>query len=376
MSARFFPGRMASPPTDREHAIPRGRMDAWRRLRGPLRAGAAVAVAILLGAATILVYSMGGPPNPWVHLFYVPILLAAVVFKTPGGLLVGTAAGLMVLAPGGEPPADWLLRTGFFAAIGGFVGQTQALLERRLRHGEHLVNKVATIHARTLSTFASTVELRDEPTGGHSSRVAHNARAVGLAMELAPDEIRAVYWAGLLHDLGKIGIPEGILQKPDRLTDEETLLMRRHSDLGADLLLSVSSDLRPIAEGIRSHHERWDGSGYPRGLAGEHIPLVGRIVSVVDVFEALTCKRPYRDAQPVQEVLAFVRDRSGWWFDPTVVRLMEDLYWKGDIYTAHTVRSPLPVEEPAVALPEQPTDEPILRALSGHDYHVGSSGRP
>jgi hypothetical protein len=111
-------------------------------------------------------------------------------------------------------------------------------------------------------------------------------------------------------------------------------------------------------------------------LAGEHIPLVGRVVSVVDVFEALTCKRPYREAQPVQEVLAFVRDRAGWWFDPTLVRLLEDLYWKGQIYTADTVRTALPVEEPAVALPAQSGDEPLLRALSGHDYHVGSSGLP
>jgi HD-GYP domain-containing protein (c-di-GMP phosphodiesterase class II) len=270
-----------------------------------------------------------------------------------------------------------VVRAGFFVFIGGFVGATQELLERRLGQNEQLIRKVATIHARTLSTFASTVELRDEPTGGHSSRVAHNARVLGLALELEPNDLRAVYWAGLLHDLGKIGIPERILQKPGRLDDEETRTMRRHSDMGADLLLSVSSELHPIAEGIRTHHERWDGSGYPKGLAGEHIPRTGRIVSVVDVFEALTCKRPYREPQPVQDVLAFLRDKSGWWFDPALVQLLEDLYWKGQIYTVEAMHAPSPVEEPAAVLPVGEAEESIIRSLATTtDYQLGSSGLP
>ncbi len=376
MSARETARRLASPPTEREPVVPKGRMDAWRALRGPGRAWAAMATLVLLVAASLLVYSHGGPPNPWVHFLYAPILLAAVVFKVPGGMVAGLAAGLLigVWVPGSsEPIADWVVRTGFFILIGGFFGATQELLERRLSQNQHLVKKVATIHARTLSTFASTVELRDEPTGGHSSRVAHNARVVAIAMGVGREDLRAVYWAGLLHDLGKIGIPEQILQKPGRLTDDETRTMRRHSDMGADLLLSVSPELRSIAEGIRAHHERWDGTGYPRGLAGEHVPLVGRVVSVVDVFEALTCKRPYRDAQPVQEVLAFLRDKAGWWFDPTLVQLLEDLYWKGEIYTADAMRAPLPVEEP---VPVDRAEESLLRTVAGRDYHVGSSGLP
>ena len=352
-------------------------MDAWRRLRGPGRFWAGLAVAALLAGAALIVYALEGPPTPWVHLLYVPIVLAAIVFTLPGGILAGLGAGLIigVWIPGSSHSvSDWSVQAGLFVFIGGFVGLTQELLDRRLGQNEHLVKKVATIHARTLSTFASTVELRDEPTGGHSSRVAHNARVLGLALDLAPEDLRAVYWAGLLHDLGKIGTPEQILQKPGRLTEEETKTMRRHSDLGADLLLSVSQELRPIAEGIRAHHERWDGSGYPKGLAGEHIPRVGRIVSVVDVFEALTCKRPYRDPQPVQEVLAFLRDKSGWWFDPTLVRLLEDLYWQGKIYTVDVMQAPPPVEEPTAVLPVGEAEESILRSLS--DYQLGSSGRP
>jgi hypothetical protein len=354
-------------------------MDGWRSVRGAWRCWATLGVTGLLVGAAWMVHAAGGPPNPLVHLLYVPILLAGVVFKSSGGMVVGLASGLLIapwLSASAEPALDWTVRTAFFVMIGGFVGQTQALLVRRLHHGEHLVKKIATVHARTLSTFAATVELRDKPTGGHSSRVAHNARAVGIALGLDHEDLRAVYWSGLLHDLGKIAIPEHILQKPSALNDEEFRTMRRHADIGADLLLSVSPELRPIAEGIRSHHERWDGSGYPRQLAGERIPLVGRIVSAVDVFEALTCKRPYRDPRPVAEVLEFVRDRAGLWFDPSLVRLVEDLYWKGEIYTADLVREILPMEEPAAMLPADPDDAMLLRAVSGRDYHLGSSGRP
>ena len=354
-------------------------MDGWRSVRGPWRWWATAAVLAVLVGVAWMVHQAGGPPNPLVHLMYVGILGAGIVLKTPGGMVAGLLAGLLLgpwTAASQEPVTDWVVRTAFFVLIGGFVGQTQALLERRLHHGEHLVRKMATVHARTLSTFSSTVELRDKPTGGHSSRVAHNARAVGIALDLDREDLRAVYWAGLLHDLGKIAIPERILQKPAALNDEEFRTMRRHSDIGADLLLSVSPELRPIAEGIRAHHERWDGTGYPRGLAGERIPLVGRIVSVVDVFEALTCRRPYRDPRPVSEVLGFVRDRAGAWFEPSLVRLVEDLYWKGDIYTADLVREILPVEEPTAMLPEDPDDAALLRAVAGRDYHSGSSGRP
>jgi HD domain len=364
---------------ERDGGVPTSPMDTWRSVRGPWRWWATLGVVAVLVGVGWLVHEAGGPPDPVVHLMYVGILGAGILLKTPGGMAAGLVAGLLTgpwTPASQEPVFDWAVRTAFFVLIGGFVGQTQTLLERRLRLGEHLVTKIATVHARTLSTFASTVELRDKPTAGHSTRVAHNSRAVGIALKLDKEELRAVYWAGLLHDLGKIAIPERILQKPAALSDEEFRTMRRHSDIGADLLLSVSPELRAIAEGIRAHHERWDGTGYPRGLAGEHIPLVGRIVSVVDVFEALTCKRPYRDPRPVSEVLGFVRDRAGVWFDPSLVRLVEDMYWKGDIYTAHIVRDVLPIEEPTAMLTEDPDDAAVLRALAGGDYQSGASGRP
>jgi HD-GYP domain-containing protein (c-di-GMP phosphodiesterase class II) len=263
-----------------------------------------------------------------------------------------------------------------FALIGWVFGAAHELLRRRLAQNRNLANKLSTLHSRTLSTFASTVDLRDKPTSGHSSRVAHNARAIGISMGLAQGTLRAVYWAGLLHDLGKIAIPERILQKPGSLTEDEIVSMRRHSDIGANLLLSVSADLRDIAEGVRSHHERWDGSGYPRGLEGEAIPLTGRIVAVADVFEALTCNRPYRRPQPVPEVLDYLRAHSGRWFEPEIVSLLEDLYWQGEIYTAASVQIQLPVEEPAIVIEAPSKNGSSIPAVIREDHHLGSSGLP
>lgn len=370
--------RLWTEPRPNGFHMPRGLTDALHSVRvRRLAAGTAVTGALLIACGLLIEATGNG--TPFVHLLYIPVIVAAVVFKAWGGLAVGLLAGI-ISAPdvsgSVEPGGAWALRTLIFSGIGWSFGTAHEKLQHRLSQTNHLVRKISTVHARTLSTFASTVDLRDKPTSGHSSRVAHNARAMGMALGLAQETLRAVYWAGLLHDLGKIAIPERILQKPTSLTSDEVVTMRRHSDIGANLLMSVSADLRQIADGVRSHHERWDGSGYPRRMSGEEIPLAGRIVSIVDVFEALTCSRPYRKPQPVTEVLSFVRQRSGTWFDPKLVPLLEDLYWKGEIYTAASVETQLPVEEPPVVITTDPAEESILRATIHPDYHLGSSGRP
>ncbi|MGH2686154.1 MAG: HD-GYP domain-containing protein [Actinomycetota bacterium] len=354
---------------------PGGILDAWRDATGLVRGGGALAVVGSAIGATYLIAEAGGAPNPLIHLIYVPVVVGAIVFKTMGGAVAGLGAGVLVgLYASMEPTGEWMTRAAFLAVVGALFGQAQSLLHRRHRHGQDLVRKLASVHARTLSTFAATVDLRDKPTSGHSSRVAHNARALARGLGISPDEIRAVYWGGLLHDLGKIAVPERILQKPTALSEDELTTMRRHSDIGANLLLSVSADLRPIAEGVRTHHERWDGSGYPHGLRAESIPRSGRIIAIVDVFEALTCSRPYRGPKPVPEVLEFIRERAGSWFDPELVPVLEDLYWRGEIFTAAAVQTNLPVEEPAVVLPNDQADASLLRV--GDGYHLGSSGRP
>jgi putative nucleotidyltransferase with HDIG domain len=359
----------------------------WRTASSVVRALLMTLLGTLIVGATILVYLTGGARSPAVHALYLPILLGALFFNRAGGLTCAAAAAIAV---GPWMPLDvgtgeaqttlgWVLRGGAFLLIGGLAGQIQVLLSDRLVQVNRLVQKISQVHAKTLSTLASTVELRDEPTGGHCIRVAHNARAVAAAMGLDEQEQRIVYWAGLLHDLGKTAIPERILLKPERLTEDEWTEMRRHSIVGADLLGAVSPVFSPIAEGVRSHHERWDGRGYPDGLSGEEIPLVGRIVTVVDVFEALTCVRPYREPATAHEALGQLRTGAGNQFDPALVPIFEALYRKGQIHTATDPRSHLAAAEepPAIPADESGSVKVIRRRPAARSvYHLGSSGRP
>jgi putative two-component system response regulator len=174
----------------------------------------------------------------------------------------------------------------------------------------------------TLERLARTAEYRDDDTGEHTRRVGDLAGALARAVGLPADEALLIARAAPLHDVGKIGIPDGILLKPGRLTDEERTHMQTHTSIGARLLAGSRFPLLRLAEEIAlTHHERWDGSGYPCGLAEAAIPLAGRIVAVVDVFDALTHERPYKRAWGVDEALAELARHAGRQFDPQLVRI-------------------------------------------------------
>jgi putative two-component system response regulator len=171
----------------------------------------------------------------------------------------------------------------------------------------------------TLNRLAGAAEFRDDETGQHTQRVAELAAALGRALGLEDEKVELIRRAAPLHDLGKIGIPDGVLLKPGRLTESEFDVRKTHTTIGARILSGGKSDLIRMAEEIAwSHHERWDGAGYPRGLVGEAIPLAARLVSVADVFDALVHDRPYRKAWAMSEVLAEIEVGSGQRFDPRV----------------------------------------------------------
>lgn len=171
-----------------------------------------------------------------------------------------------------------------------------------------------------LQRLAAAVELRDGHVGEHIRRVGDLSAALWEAMGEGAASVDVVRRAATLHDIGKIGIPDHILRKPGRLTDEEMAVMKTHTVIGASILAGGSSDLVVAAERIaRSHHERWDGRGYPDGLAAEAIPLTARVVAVADVFDALCSSRPYRPATPVPDVLLEIQRGAGTQFDPAVV---------------------------------------------------------
>lgn len=179
---------------------------------------------------------------------------------------------------------------------------------------------LAEARVEVVERLARAAEFRDDDTGRHLRRVGELAAAVARRMGLPEEEVAVLGRAAPLHDVGKIAIPDAILRKPGPLDPEETAVMRTHTLLGARILEGGGSALVRSAEAIAlSHHERWDGAGYPWRLAAEEIPLSARIVSLVDFFDALTHDRPYRRAWPVPRVAALVRDEAGTRFDPAVV---------------------------------------------------------
>ncbi|PID79535.1 two-component system response regulator [bacterium DOLZORAL124_64_63] len=197
------------------------------------------------------------------------------------------------------------------------------------KHKEYLDDMVAArtqelIQAREdiVLRLAKAAETRDNETGMHIIRLSKLcemlARAIGMKRTMA----RTLATASLMHDVGKIGIPDNILLKPGRHTEEERAIMQTHTTLGGEILADGDNDLLIMAREIAlTHHERWDGTGYPCGLKGEEIPLEGRITSVCDVFDALTSVRPYKEAWSVEKAAAFLRENSGSMFEPRLVDL-------------------------------------------------------
>jgi putative two-component system response regulator len=202
------------------------------------------------------------------------------------------------------------------------LNRYQKLIQERAKLREANAQLLAAYEA-TIEGWSHALDLRDRETEGHSRRVTELTVKLAKTLGMSDDEIIHIRRGALLHDMGKIGVPDSILHKPAKLTDEEWAIMRRHPQLAYDMLFIIEY-LRPALEIPLNHHEKWDGTGYPRGLKGEEIPIVARLFAVVDVWDALTSDRPYRPAWSQDEALAYIREQSGKHFDPQVV----DLFFK------------------------------------------------
>jgi hypothetical protein len=176
----------------------------------------------------------------------------------------------------------------------------------------------------TVESLARTIEARDPYTGGHTERVGEFAHRIAVRLGLGEDQLRAIAAGSVIHDIGKIGIPDAVLLKPGSLDESEWETMRRHPVIGAYILdeLDLPEDVKAM---VRHHHERFDGSGYPDGLAGEDIPLAARILTVADAIDAMTSDRPYREALSMEVAAAEMRDKAGTQFCPRVVAAAADV---------------------------------------------------
>ncbi len=211
----------------------------------------------------------------------------------------------------------------------------EAQLAQRLLHDqkttlESLVanrtRELSNTRLQVVQRLGRAAEYRDEDTGQHIMRMSRISARLATEIGWSDREVELMLHASPMHDIGKIGIPDAILLKPGRLTAEEWDIMKTHTTIGAELLDGDASDLMTLAREIAlSHHEKWDGTGYPNGLGSEDIPLSGRICGLADVFDALTSERPYKKPWPVEKAIDLIRDNRGKHFDPIVVDAFFDV---------------------------------------------------
>ncbi len=205
-----------------------------------------------------------------------------------------------------------------------YIGRLETEKERVEQEKEH-VEEMNALHLRTIETLALAIEAKDQTTREHLRRVQHYALDIGKEMGLTDEELNALRAASLLHDIGKLAVPEHIITKPGKLTPQEFEKMKIHPVVGAEILEQVNFPYS-VAPIVRAHHERWDGNGYPDGLVGDEIPLGARILSAVDCLDALASDRQYRRALPLDQAMAVVLNESGKSYDPKVVAILARRY--------------------------------------------------
>ncbi len=297
---------------------------AWHTYSGLVGLHAEVAPALALAAtvyflantiplALILGWESGTNPLvqwrqdfPWYIPFY---FVGAVLAATANliGIMFGWMTSLLLI------PMVYTVYRAYSAQM--------AIVRDRERH----IVETEALHLRTIEGLAMAVEAKDSNTHRHLMRVRVYVSEIGKIMGLDRSMMQALLTAAFLHDIGKLAVPEYIINKPGKLTREEFEKMKIHPVVGADILERVHFPY-PVVPIVRSHHEAWDGSGYPDGLAGENIPIGARILTAVDCFDALASDRPYRKAMPLDDAMEFVKKRAGIQFDASVVALLAEHY--------------------------------------------------
>lgn len=323
-------------------------------------------VAAMVGAVAVYGLAMvttAGGAGPLHHLPYPAILIAAYLWGLRGALLlallpVGISGLYPLISHVDETHTAWLRGVGFLAVAG-----VSGLLVERLRAMADEWRSVAlSVDQREhdgLTALALAAEARDELTGEHAQRVEHVSARLALAAGVTSEEASAIGRASLLHDIGKLKVPDSVLLKPGPLTRDEMDLVRRHT-LWGEAILAHGEAFRVARMVARWHHENFDGTGYPDGLRAEAIPLEARVVRIADAFDAMTNDRPYRAARTVEQALDELRTGAGRLFDPELVTQFLEL-----IEEAHSdaIRSGV---RPAFAFPVGRDPGLAIGGVRGH----------
>ncbi len=306
---------------------------AWRR-----RIPTAVAIGAAFAGVTVLVVASGGPPTPVVHLYYLVVIAAAVLWGPWYGAMAGAVAALLA-----DPAARALvgtldglddsaiLRGCVMVLVGWVCGSLARSLLGRMEDLERL-------NRETILAFVRAIDARDPYTARHSETVAAYATALARALGLPRAACERIALAGLLHDVGKVALERTILNKPGALSPEEWREMREHPARSAHIVGAVTR-FAEYLPGARHHHERYDGGGYPDGLAGEAIPLDARIIAVADAYDAMTSDRSYRTALSHAEAVGRLEQGAGSQFDPECARVFAALDL--DRETVHEILVPV-----------------------------------
>ena len=285
-----------------------------------------VAAAILLVAITAALYSLPEKSSEWIRsremirkLYLFPILLSAMWFGARGA---ASSTVFATLVCGGLAGNAWpaevssqVERVGEVAVFWLVGALSASFFEQQKR----FIGQIEVANDNTLLALAAALDVREHNTGVHSQRVADYTLRLAREVGVRDKDTLDVFWRGaLLHDVGKIGIPDEVLLKPGRLSEEEWVVMRNHPEMGARMLREIEF-LRGPSEIVLSHHERYDGAGYPRKLKGVQIPLGARLFAVIDVYDALTTDRAYHTARSHTDALTKIKEESDTHFDPAVV---------------------------------------------------------
>lgn len=259
--------------------------------------------------------------GPILQMFVFPDVLLSLFFVS--------LAVLIILFSMETPDYQLLIKT--LAELDDLQKNLQKEVKKQTKAAEERREKIERLSGQIIVTLAKTIDAKDKYTNGHSERVAAYAREIAGRIGLSGEEQQAVYYMGLLHDIGKIGISDAIINKTEKLTDEEYRIIKMHPVIGEEILRNIS-EMPDIIIGAKYHHEKYDGSGYPAGIAGDDIPLPARVIGIADAYDAMASKRSYRDVLPQKVVREEIRKGRGTQFEPRCTDILLEMIDEDEDY--------------------------------------------